>query len=85
MKIALLVILSSLLLNGCASTQQLKQGDVVENDYFSIAWNTASWDFTNSEKEWYVLPEKGVWGGGSNGSEGQNIILGIYKDGNSVG
>jgi len=66
-----------ILLNGCATTQKLQQGEGVECDYFSIIWNTSTWDFASSKEEHFVKLIPFNWSGGY--TEGQGFIIRIYK------
>jgi len=74
----------ALMLNGCVSTKRIEQGQTVERDYFSIIWNTASWDFMHSEEKRYVAMEKGDWSDGD-GDDSQEINIIIYNSSNYKG
>lgn len=78
MKVFLSVLLISMLLSSCSTTQHLKQEQKIERNYFSITWNTATWDFAKSKENFYVGMEKGNWSDGK-GNDSQNILIPIHK------
>jgi len=66
-----------ILFNGCATTQKIQQGQEVGCDYFSIVWNTATWDLARSKEKRFVKLVPVNWSDGSN--EGQGFSLRIYE------
>lgn len=72
------LLLTALMISGCTSVKHLNQGQEIERDYFSIIWNSATWDFTHSKEKYYVAMEKGNWADGE-GNDSQKIYIIIYR------
>lgn len=57
------LLLSVIIFSGCSAVKHLEQDQIIENNYFSINWNTSTWDFAHAEKTLYVSLEHGSSGG----------------------
>jgi len=62
-----------LILSGCSAAKHLEQGSEVSNSYFSILWNTATWDFARSEEKMNVTLTHG------RGGDEESMIFDIYS------
>jgi len=66
------VILIVSFLTGCASIRTAKQGEVIGNEYFSIAWNTTKWSLANDIHQTRAILTQGA---SSRGSKSMRISI----------